>query len=121
MDKMTQDFFEKMIYFFPTASKEYNKCIRENGEILETVLIEDVFMPEILKLLSEDKEIIKIQTIFNYIEEVVNRDNHLRDILSITMMEILGNDTTVLGVAKKYMGKTSGELQLEADRDLGRG
>lgn len=30
------------------------------------------------------------QDFFDYIEEAVNRDKHLGDILSITMMEILG-------------------------------
>ena len=120
MDKFTQDFFDKMIEFFPATRKEYNKSIEENGEILETVIIEDIFMPKILKLLYADKETIKIQAIFNYIEEVVNSDNYLRDVLSITMMEILGNDIKVLKIAQKYMGKTSIKLQLETNRDIGR-
>lgn len=60
------------------------------------------------------------QDFFDYIEEAVNRDKHLGDIFSITMMEILGNDSTVLKTAKKYMGETSIKLQLEANKDLGR-
>ena len=120
MDKFTQDFFDKMIEFFPATRQEYNKSIEENGEILETVIIEDIFMPKILKLLYADKETTKIQAIFNYIEEVVNSDNYLRDVLSITMMEILGNDIKVLKIAQKYMGKTSIKLQIETNRDLGR-
>lgn len=120
MDKHKQDFYNKMIEFFPKTRQEYDNSIKENGEILETVIIEDIFMPEILKLLHEEKDIRKIQSIFNYIEEVVDTDNHLKDVLSITMLEILGNDVKVLKVAKKYMGKKSIKLQLEADKELGR-
>jgi hypothetical protein len=120
MERTTQAFFDKMIKIFPSTIREYNNSIKENGELLETVVIEDIFMPEILKLLSEDKEKMKIQDTFDYIEEVINCDKHLRDILSITMMEILGNDSTILKTAKKYMGETSKKMQLEADKDLGR-
>lgn len=120
MERIIRDFYDKMIKFFPSTIQEYNNSIKENGELLETVIIEDIFMPEILKLLSEDKEKVKIQNTFDYVEEVVNCDKHLRDILSITMMEILGNDTTILKTAKKYMGETSKKLQLEADKALGR-
>lgn len=120
MEKITQEFFDKMIKIFPSTIQEYNNSIEENGELLETVVIEDIFMPEILNLLSEDKEKSKIQDIFDYVEEAINCDKHLKDILSITMMEILGNDLTILRTAKKYMGETTIKLQLEADKDLGR-
>ena len=116
----TQNFFDKMMEFFPSTIQEYNNNINENGELLETVVIEDIFMPEILKLLLEDNEKEKIQDIFDYIEETVNSNEHLKEILSITIMEILGNDSTILHTAKKYMGETSMKLQLEADKDLGR-
>ena len=120
MERITQDFFAKFMKIFPSTIQEYNNSIKENGELLESVVIEDIFMPEIIKLLSEDKEKVIIQDIFDYVEEMVNCDNHLRNILSITMMEILGNDPTILNTAKKYMGETSIKLQLEADKDLGR-
>ncbi len=81
-----------------------DKRIKMHGELLETVIIEDIFMPEILNLLSNDKEIGTLKTIFDYLEKVVNEDNHLKDILSITIMEILGNDKEILKTARKYMG-----------------
>lgn len=120
MENNTQNFFNKMMKTFPSTIQKYNNSIKENGELLETVVIEDIFMPEVLKLLSADKEKEKIQDIFDYVEETINGDKHLRDILSITMMEILGNDSMILKTAKKYMGETSMKLQLEADKDLGR-
>lgn len=120
MNNLTQNFFKKMIELLPTTRQKYDESIRLNGEMMETVIIEEVFMPEIFKLLSEDKETEKLQNIFDYVEKVVNEDIHLRDILSITMMEILGNDKKIMGVARKYLGRTSLKLQIEANEELGR-
>ena len=120
MDNNTEVFFEQMKELLPDTEEKCDESIKLHGELLETVIIEDVFMPEILKLLSDDKKIETLKAVFDYIEKVVNEDNHLKDILSITIMEILGNDKTVLKTARKYMGDTSIKLQLEADKELGR-
>ena len=42
------------------------------------------------------------------------------NIFSVTVLEILGNDIGILKKAKKFMGPRTTELQIEADRDLGR-
>ena len=117
---MSKQFFRKMIEFFPNSEIEYNNIIEEYGEILETLAIEDVLMPNLIQLLIKNQEVDKLKAFFDYIEEVVNTDSHLKDILSITLMEQLGDNDDVLANAKKYMGATSKELQIEADRAIGR-
>ena len=117
---MSKQFFNKMVEFFPDSEMDYNNIIEEYGELLETVAIEDVLMPRVIQLLIENQEVDKLKVFFNYIEEVVNTDSHLKDILSITMMEKLGDNDDVLANAKKYLGATSKELQIEADRVIGR-
>lgn len=121
MCKKSEDFFKVMLGFLPSSSSEYRKSIEDNGEVLETVIIEDIFMPEIIKLLNEDKNIELLKRIFDYFEEISNsEDNHLVNIFSITVLEILGNDRIILGVAQKYMGPKTMQLQIEADTCLGR-
>lgn len=120
MSNNTKVFFEQMKGLLPNTKEKCDESIKLHGELLETVTIEDIFMPEILKLLSDDKEIEILKTIFDYIERAVTKDNHLKDIISITIMEILGNDKDILKTAQKYMGEISVKLQLEADKDLGR-
>jgi hypothetical protein len=121
MSRKSEDFFNAMLGFLPSSSSEYRKSIEDNGEVLETVIIEDIFMPEIIKLLSEDKNTELLKRIFVYFEEISNcEDNYLINIFSITVLEILGNDRTILGVAQKYMGPKTMQRQIEADRDLGR-
>lgn len=117
---VNKQFFKKMVEFFPESEIDYNNIIEEYGELLETVAIDDVLMPRLIQLLIENQEVHKLKVFFNYIEEVVNTDSYLKDILSITMMEKLGDNDDVLANAKKYLGATSRELQIEADRAIGR-
>lgn len=121
MSKRIEEFFGVMLDFLPSLNSGYRKSIEDNGEVLETVIIEDIFMPEIIRLLREDKNIKLLKDIFNYFEEISEcEDNHLTNILSITVLEVLGNDKTVLSVAQKYMGSKIIQLQSESDIGLGR-
>lgn len=117
----TAEFFEKMQEFFPSTKEAYIESLKEYGDVLETVVIEDIFMPPILKLLSENKEWQLLESVFGYIEEILNsNDSHLTDVLSVTVLEILGNDKLILETARQYMGTKTKALQGKADEDLGR-
>lgn len=121
MNEKSKEFLQAMLSFFPSSEREYRKSVEDNGEILETVIIEDVFMPEIIKLLSEGKNVDLLKRIFDYFEEISNcEDNYLLNIFSVTVLEILGNDRSILELAKKYMGPKTVQLQVQADIDLGR-
>ncbi|SFF40193.1 hypothetical protein SAMN04487969_13413 [Paenibacillus algorifonticola] len=121
MNKKSEEFLRKMLDFLPSTEAEYRKSIEFNGEVLETVIIEDVFMPEIIKLLKEERNVNLLESIFNYFEEVSNcEDTQLKNNFSVTVLEILGNDKSILVTAQKYMGTKTIQLQIEADRALGR-
>lgn len=121
MSKKTAEFFLKMLEFFPATKEAYNESINEYGEILETVVIEDIFMPQLLKLLRENKERSLLENIFRYFEELLNGDDlHLINLLSITVLEMLGNDKKILEIAKQYMGIKTTAFQINCDKELGR-
>lgn len=121
MSKTHTEFFEKMQEFFPSTTEAYNKSVKEYGKVLETVVVEDVFMPQILELLNKDTDSQLLENIFTYFEEIVSSDDlHLINVLSITVLEILGNDKKILETAKKYMGKKTKVLQIKANETLGR-
>ncbi|AIQ17121.1 resolvase [Paenibacillus sp. FSL H7-0357] len=121
MNKKTEEFLRKMLDFLPSTDDAYRKSIAFQGEVLETVIIEDIFMPEIIKLLSGERNLNLLESIFNYFEEVSNcEDTQLKNVFSVTVLEILGNDRSILGTAQKYMGTKTIQLQIEADRALGR-
>lgn len=119
MNKKSEEFFRRMLEFLPSTEAAYRKSIVTYGEVLETIIIEDIFMHEIIKLLREERNIELLGSIFKYFEEISNdEDAHLINIFSITVLEILGNDRSILRTARNYMGPKTIELQIEADRDL---
>ena len=121
MSKKSEEFFETMLRLLPTTVDKYEKSIKYYGGLLETVVIEDVFMPCIIDLINEEENTKLIKSIFNYFEEISNcKDEHLINIFSITSMEILGNDKKILKTAQKYMGRKTTQLQIQADKNLGR-
>lgn len=121
MNKKSKEFLGKMLEFLPSTVAAYRQSITFNGEVLETVIVEDIFMPEIIKLLKEERNINLLESIFKYFDEVSNEeDAHLMNLFSVTVLEILGNDRRILETARKYMGTKAIELQIQADRDIGR-
>jgi hypothetical protein len=121
MSQKSVEFFKAMLEFIPSAQNEYRESIELNGDVLETVIIEDVFMPEILELLSENTDVNLLKSVFDYFEEVSNsEDSHLLNLFSITVLEILGNDRTILQIANTYMGPRTKQLQIQADKGIGR-
>lgn len=121
MEETIATFFDKMLVFFPRLIEEYDKHIDKYSERLDTVVIEDVFMPQIISLLENDEDNGILKELFDYFEVVSNNaDADLLNVFSVTVLEILGNDISILKKAKKFMGPRTTELQIEADRDLGR-
>lgn len=121
MNESSREFFEKMQEFLPSTREEYCESVKEYGEVLETIVIEDIFMPEILRLLAKNENSEELKNMFSYFEEIVDKnDSHLVNIFSITVLEVLGNDKVILDIAKQYMGPKTVLLQIKVDRDLGR-
>ena len=107
--------------FFPSTKKSFLESVEEYGEVLETVVIEDIFMPELLTLLAKNEDAELLSNMFNYFEEIINKnDSHLINIFSVTVLEILENDKAILKVAKQYMGEKTALLQMKVDKELGR-
>ncbi len=121
MSKRSEEFFRTMLEFLPSTNGNYEESLEKYGELLETVVIEDIFMPEIITMLEKNEKIELLEQIFKYFEEVSNcNEEHLINIFSTTVLEVLGKERIVLETAKNYMGDKTMQLQIKADRDLGR-
>ena len=117
------DFVKKLLKFFTSLEEDVKKQIEFNdGEILYTVIIEDIFMPEIIKLLEKDSDKEKLKKLFDFFEKVSTCDNKvlIENYFAVTVLEVLGNDEKILNTAKKYMGPVTTKLQRQADLDIGR-
>lgn len=121
MSKRINEFLEKLISFFPSIYDEYVYSKMQYGEILSTVVIEDIFMPRLIETIKQNTDKELLQEIFEYFEVIANtNDTCLKDILCVTILESLGNEEKILKIAREYMGNTTFQLQIEADRALGR-
>lgn len=119
MNKHLVDFFNQMQEFFPSTRGEFNENIKEYGELLETVVIEDVFMPELLDLLNKNDDSELLEKVFGYFEQIADkRDPHLINIFSITVLENLASNKTVLNAARRYMGTKTVLLQNKVENEL---
>ena len=115
------DFLEKMISFFPIIRERLAEHLSEYEERLDTIVVEEIIMPEVIDLLEKNVDENKLKEIFAYFEDVcINSDDYLNNVFSITALEILGNEKTILETAKKYMGPVTTKLQREADLLIGR-
>lgn len=116
-----ESFLNRMIGFFPKIREKLEEHIFEYGERLDTIVIEEIIMPEVIELLKRDSYKKELKEIFDYFEDVcINADDYLNNVFSITVLEILGNEKTILETAKKYMGPVTMKLQREADIAIGR-
>lgn len=116
-----ETFLEKMIDFFPEIRKKIEEHTSEYGERLDTIVVEEIIMPEVIELLKKNSDEKKIMEIFVFFEDVcINSDDYLNNVFSITVLEILGNEKYILENAKKYMGPATIKLQREADIAIGR-
>lgn len=110
-----------MIKIFPNNTNKVNERMKDNFEGLDTIVIEEIIMPEVIELLKKDEDKEKLQEIFEYFEEIcLYSDEYMNNVFSITVLEILGNEKSVLEIAKKYMGPVTTKLQREADIAIGR-
>lgn len=121
MSKKSEEFIENMLSFFPSVRDEYCESVERYGEVLESIIIEDIFMPKVLELLNVNNDFILLKRIFNYFEDVANcGEEYIINLFTITVLEVLGNDKSILDTAIKYMGPETKQLQIRADTNLGR-
>lgn len=119
MSVKSQVFFQKMLEFLPSAYGSYEESVNRFGEVLETVVIEDIFMPEIIKLLKNEDNAGLLNNIFAYFEEICSsQDEHLINIFSVTILEILGDDKELLERAQKYIRPNTQQLLIETIENM---
>lgn len=115
------DFIIEMIKFFPEIVTEIEKTKRDYFDGCDTIVIEDIIMPRVVKLLKRNVEHEKLNSVFQYFEMIAAcADDKLSDVFLVCCLEVLGNERKVLEIARQYMGPLTAVLQREADLALGR-
>lgn len=117
----TEAFFQELLNLFPTTLSPLEAMQAQYGCILKTVALEDIYMPLIADELQAEENPLLLHALFRLLENACAGENQeLHDILSSTVLEALGNDPSILQKAQNYMGTVTKQMQIEADRRLGR-
>ncbi len=111
MDKITGELFiEKLFELLPETMEDFKLeeryLIDDYGKILQTVVIEDIFMKRIFELLKENKEAERLKTIFDYFEEVCRYGEKalISQVFAIAVLENIASYQEFVPIAKSYMG-----------------
>ncbi|WP_145321657.1 DUF7674 family protein [Paenibacillus xylanexedens] len=106
--------------------KELNELWKEEGEIPPHVAFGNILNPYLINLLQINHELTKSEEkllviIFGFIEQMaLSNNDDVRNVVSVTVMARLGDDTTVLTNALKYLGKQTKVLSKEIEASYGR-
>jgi len=116
----TMDFIGRMVRFFPKKEIDKEEHIKEFGEMLSYVFVEDVIMPEVIELIKKSKDIVKIKEIFRFFEVVAEQaDEELKNLFMISVLEKLGTEEELFEKSKAFMGPRTTELQKKANTGIG--
>ncbi|MGG4128766.1 hypothetical protein ABEW19_10865 [Paenibacillus illinoisensis] len=91
--------------------KELNELWKEEGEVPPHVAFGNILNPYLINLLQVNHELTKSEEkllliIFGFIEQMaLSNDEDVRNVVSVTVMARLGDNTTVLTNALKYIGE----------------
>ncbi|WP_078410737.1 DUF7674 family protein [Priestia abyssalis] len=104
--------------------EEYKPILQEhidfNGEILNHVFFGEC-NDHFIKLIEEEKEISKIELLFDFFERMaIQGDDYVKELLSVTILEKLGDSKSVLKTAYKYMGPETKKASDEIEKFWGR-
>ncbi|MEW4425861.1 hypothetical protein AB1I68_00030 [Paenibacillus pabuli] len=106
--------------------KELNELWTEEGEIPPHVAFGNILNPYLINLLQANHELTKgeeklLDMIFGFIEQMaLSNDGDVRNVVSVTVMARLGDDSTVLTNALKYLGEQTQVLSKEIEASYGR-
>lgn len=112
---------QKMLKAIPEVTPMYEKELDWWDEILPHIVFGDVVNPYIIRLLREGNAEQIVQKVFNFLEQMaICSDERVQEILAVTVLEQLGDDPTILGVARQYMGHETKKMSDEVERGWGR-
>ncbi|WP_050181301.1 DUF7674 family protein [Domibacillus robiginosus] len=104
--------------------EEYKPILQEhivfNDEILNHIFFGEC-NEYFIKLIEEDKEIPKIERLFDFFEQMaIQGDDYVKELLSATILGRLGDSKQALEKAHKYMGFETKKASDEIEKFWGR-
>jgi hypothetical protein len=81
------------------------------------IIYGDILNPYLVKLLETGADDQRLQEIFAFLEELAqNPDDHVREVVGVTVLEHLGGNKARLAKARRFMGPATLALSGEIER-----
>lgn len=101
---------------FPEYRNAYKEHVEFNEECLPHVFFGDEVNPILIKLLEEEGHKIKLKVIFDFFEKMaIEGDHYVQELLTVTILARIGDDTEILNRALIYMGEVSKSYSKEIE------
>jgi hypothetical protein len=117
-EKLTEYFLNN----FPEYKASLNEHLKDYGELLAHVFFGDTICVKLMELLkggTENEE--EIKKIFMLLEKMaVEGDIDIKEVLQVSILEVLGDDKKLLEKSFKYMGEKTKIASDEIERFWGR-
>lgn len=117
-DETGEVFAQKFIELFPEYKPLYYEHIEFYEELLGHVFFGEV-NEELIKLIANRKED-KLQRMFDFYERMMQEDITIQNVITVTILERLGDDPEILKEAYKYMGTKTRKASRDIERYWGR-
>lgn len=117
-DALAKELIEKI----PELKPFYNRELKEWDEFPGNHnIFGNVLNPFLIKLLEEENHELLKKRIFNFLEAMAqSEDVKIQEVLTVTVLERLGDSKDILIKAKRYMGEKTILFCEEIERWLGR-
>jgi len=113
----------KLLYSIPEIREEYELEFEWwDGEFpgLHNIF-GDVFNPFLIRLIKNNNNLNLLKRTFEFLENMaISNDDNVKNVLSVTVLENLGDDKKILNKSFEYMGANTKKLSLEIEESLGR-
>lgn len=113
---------KSFIINFPEYGTDLNQHIEDYGEVLVHVFFGDTVNENLIELINDDKENSgEIKKIFDFFEKMASEgDEDVKEVLTVTILERLGDDANTLEKSYKYMGENTIKASQEIEKFWGR-
>lgn len=117
---MTKEYFaKKLVREFPEYQRAYQDHLRAYGEILGHVFFCEI-NPVLSGLLRSNEDRAQIRKYVDFIEDMyANGDDEVKNIVTVTMLEYLGDDERVLRNVFGYFSPALMEASKAVEADWG--
>ncbi len=116
-----ENIVDKMLEAIPEVLPMFKEELGWWDEVLPHIVFGDVLNPYVIQLLRTNKETSTIKHIFDFYERMATCDDlYVKQILTTTVLEGLGDEKAIINRAREYLGTQSIECLNEVSKAIGR-